>query len=591
MKMNKITSHRGPDRTSFWLDDGVSLGHNRLSIIDLSEGANQPMEDGAGDCIIVFNGEIYNFKELKKELSSVYEFKTKSDTEVILAGYKVWGKEVVNHLNGIFAFTIWDKKDRSFFSARDHMGVKPFYYVWQNQKFIFSSEIKGLLEYPINRILNKKAFNAYMRVLYVPEPETIIDGIHKLPPGSWLYLKNGKIEIKTYWKPEIQEKKWNYADAKNETLAVVEKAAQRQLLADVPVGVYLSGGIDSSAVLASVSRVKKNVKTFSIGFDIEEEEGKEKFNRDFELAKETAKYFGADHHPLTIGISDVANTLEETIGSLNDIISNPTALPMMHLSRFAKKEVIVVLSGDGGDELFGGYERYRLSVISDMVRAIPGVRFIGNYSQKVKKLLTSPGVDRLELFEFEKDTKLSRVLNKKYMQSAETLKTQFKKYDEGAKDGTDRLMITDIRSWLPDQALGLGDAMSMANAVEDRVPLLDREVVDFALSLPRGFKVNPFGTKIILKDAFRKELPEILFRQPKRGWFSPGAKWMRRREVSDIFREVLSKDYYPPTSGLFDWDNVEKMLNDHIEKREYNLTILWAILTFQIWMRKYKVIL
>ncbi len=587
--MSSSIFHRGPDASGVFTDIGISLSHRRLSVIDLSTSANQPMQDVDRDLIIVYNGEIYNFAEIKNELKSDYEFKTKSDTEVILAGYKKWGKDVVSRLNGIFALAIWDRRNQSLFCARDHMGVKPFYYSWDNSKFIFASELKAILEHDIKRKLNLKAFNEYLRILYVPEPDTMIEGINKLPPGSYLYLKDKNLEIKKYWSPKNVGKAWLYDEAKQAVHDTVSSAVVRQLVADVPVGIYLSGGIDSSAVLSAVSKAKKNVKTFSIGFDLDEDEEKDKFNRDFDLAGETAKYFGAEHHPLLITASDVAHTLEETISSIDDPISNPTAIPMIHLSHFAKRKVSVVLSGNGGDELFGGYDRYRLSVISDLSQKLPGIGLVSKFSDKIKKLQTHQGLDRLVLFEFEKDKNLKKIINTKYFSGVDEVKNHFRKYTGAALDGTDDLMLADISSWLPDQALTLGDKMSMRNSLEERVPLLDREVVDLALSLPRDYKVDAFNMKKVLKDAFRKDLPEILFREPKRGWFSPGAKWLRRKEILDLVKNVLRKDYHEGTNDLFDWGAVEKMLGDHVEKKQYNLTILWAILTFQIWARAYKI--
>ncbi len=585
--MSGTITHRGPDVSGFFCDEGISFGHNRLSIIDLSSLANQPMSDDTGNLVLVFNGEIYNYQDLKKELFNEYNFKTQSDTEVILAGYKKWGSKVVTKLNGIFSFAIWDKKQKKLFCARDHMGVKPFYYYWDGEKFIFASEIKSILDHNVPRVLDMDAFNEYLRVLYVPEPRTMILGINKLSPGHTITLVGGRLSVDLYYKPQLEVKDSGYTDAKEKLKRVVEEAVERQLVADVPVGVYLSGGIDSSVVLSSVSKVRKNVKTFSIGFDLEEDEEKEKFNFDFKLAEQTAKYFGSEHYPMTIGAKDVADSLEDIIGSIDDPVSNPTAIPMAHLSRFAKKEVTVSLSGNGGDELLGGYERYRMSRRADLIDKIPGAKYF--LPNKIKKAVEMSALDRLVQFEFEKDHRLSKVVNDKYLKPISEIRKTFQKYIPDSLDKTTDLMFADLVSWLPDQALSLGDKMSMFGSLEERVPFLDREVVDLAMSFPINFKVGPFKTKKILKDAFRDELPNFLFVQPKRGWFSPGAKWIRRKEIEAIFRRVLSDGYYANTAPLFNWSAVDDMLNKHISKEDYNLTILWAIMTFQVWARKYNI--
>lgn len=587
--MNDCLSYRGPDTSGVFAEEGMTLAHRRLSIIDLSPLGNQPMHDRKNECVITFNGEIYNFKELREELSAYYEFKSQSDTEVILAGYKKWGKDVVHHLNGIFAFAIWDKDKKSLFCARDHMGVKPFYYFWDGSRFMFASEIKAILAHDIKRVLNRESFNRYMRVLYAPEPETMIQGVSKLPPGSTLYLQGRSLIVERYYTKALHTKDFAYHDAVEEVRLSIEDASARQLVSDVPVGVYLSGGIDSSVILSSVSKVKKNVKTFSIGFDLHDGEESEKFNRDFNLARETSKHFGAEHHAVTLSVTDIADSLVETIGHMDDPISNPTALSMAYLSKFARKEVTVVLSGNGGDELFGGYERYRLSVIADTLRSIPGSSVLGYMSEKAKKLLTPPGISRIQLFEFEKDAQLNTVIAPHYFSPSSSVENFFEVYSTHEKDFTDEFMLIDQKSWLPDYALLLSDKMSMKHSIEERVPLLDRKVVELSQSIPRSYKVDMFGTKKILKDAFRAELPEQLFREPKRGWFSPGAKWLRRKEVLSIVSEILSPEYYGGTKDLFNWVELEKMLQRHIDKKEYNLTILWAILTFQIWAKRYNI--
>jgi asparagine synthase (glutamine-hydrolysing) len=581
-KMNACLAHRGPDALGVFVEPGITLSHRRLSIIDLSQAANQPMLDESGELVIIFNGEIYNYKELKQELDHEYYFRTLSDTEVILAGYKKWGKDVSRRLNGIFAFAIWDKKNKELFCSRDHLGVKPLYYYWDGKKFIFASELSAILLHDIPTKLNLDAFNKYMRVLYAPEPHSMVENIFKLPPGSNLSFKDGRLEVETYYSPSYEPKKWTYKEACEQVYKTVHEAVSRQLVADVPVGIYLSGGIDSSAVLAAASKVKKDINTFSVGFELDQDEEPEKFNTDFNLAKEISAHFGATHHPLVITAKDVSENLEKILGMFDDPISNPTSVSMYFLSRFTKDQATVVLSGEGGDELFGGYERYRLSVRADLLGKIPFLKFF--LPRRVREVIGMSSLDRLAKFEFEKDHRLSKVVSKRAFQPMGEVIQSFSKYVRGSNN-TEALMMADLGSWLPDQALLLADKMTMRGSLEGRVPLLDTEVVNLSMSLPLKYKVDIFRTKKILKDAFKKDLPPILFSQPKRGWFSPGAKWLRRPEIQKVARKIISREYYAGTAELFDWSGVEQMLNDHIEKKEYNLTILWAIMSFQVWAK------
>ena len=595
---NKVTSmmqtltHRGSNADGVFVDDGVSLAHNRLSIIDLSAEANQPMFDNKEELVIIFNGEIYNFQELKTELEQEYEFKTKSDTEVLLAGYRKWGEDVVNKLNGMFAFAIWDKRNEEIFCARDHAGIKPFYYFWDGERFIFASEMKAILKHNIPRTLNGDAFNYYMRELYVPEPMTMVKSVYKLPPKHILTLKGKNLSVMAYDDPVTEDKSLSYKETKNILREKVIEAVGRQLVSDVPVGVYLSGGIDSSAVLFSMTQFSKNIETFSVGFDLGDGEESDKFNKDFELAKKTAEFYGTKHNSLLVSAKDASNFFEEAVAQCDDPISNPTVIAMMLLAKFAKSKVDVVLTGSGGDELFGGYDRYRIALAASYYKKLPKfLRSVGNMHKRISKLDYGSEIDLFAQLLFEKDGKLSKVM------SASVFKpdTHIKKYFQDKyislcnSDPASCFMMVDQKSWLPDYFFLLSDRMSMASALEERVPLMDKELMAFSNVVPRSYKLDLFKTKKILKDAFRNDLPDFLFDQPKRGWFSPGAKWFRNPDFEKFARKVLSKDYYKGTESLFNWHEVEDMLNKHISKEKYNLTILWAILTFQVWARKYQI--
>ncbi len=593
-KMNQITSHRGPDATGVFLDDEISLGHNRLSIIDLSEKANQPMHSFDNKQIIIFNGEIYNFKELKNELQN-YPFKTESDTEVILAAYKKWGNGCVKKFNGIFAFAIWDNEKKELYIARDHIGVKPLYYHNDGGKFIFSSEIKGILEHGIERVLDMEAFNHYLRVLYVPEPLTMFKGIYKFPPASFGIFKNGNLKITHYWAIEnLDYLKESKDFIKKELQEKVFESVKKQLISDRPLGIYLSGGIDSSVVLDSVSRIRNNIDTFSVGFDLREEEERDKFNQDFYLARKTAKFYNTNHHEVLLSPQDVLDIFEKTVYHLDEPISNATAVSMMKLAEFAKSNADVILGGDGGDELFGGYDRYRLSLISSYYQKIPGIlrKIVASLAsnERLKKLNLPAGIDRFALFMFQKDKILQKVIRGNIL-TRQTYDFFRKKYFSAKTNRKfeELFMNTDRRSWLVDESLMMTDKMSMSFGLEARVPLLDKELVEFAWRIPLKYKVSMFNTKIILKESFRGRIPDFLFNQPKRGWFSPAAKWLRHPKIYAMVKDALSRNYYKETAPLFKWDNLEKVLKDHHDRKEYNLTILWAILIFQTWAKQYNI--
>jgi len=453
-EMDQMISYRGPDARGVFTDRSVSLGHNRLSIIDLSPEANQPMVDNRKELVIVCNGEIYNFQELKGELEGDYEFKTKSDTEVILAGYRKWGKGVVERLNGMFAFAIWDKRDRSLFCARDRAGIKPFYYLWNGKKFIFASELKAILAHDVQRILNKEAFNHFLRVLYVPEPMTMIKGIYKLPPSHTLTLKNGGISVKEYGLLVSERFDLTYSEAVQAVREKVIESVERHLVADVPIGLYLSGGVDSSTVLYAMSRFRKGIKTFSMGFDLEDEREQIKFNHDFELAGRTAAFFGSDHYPFRVSTLDVVATLEEVATHNSDPISHPTAAAMLLLAKFARQEVSVVLNGSGGDELFGGYERYRLALAASYYKKLPEiVRKVGNLYGKVAKLEYGSIGDLFARFMFEKDERLASVISPSILSKDTAVKAHYEDHylsKCGTNDPATCLMEVDRQSWLPE---------------------------------------------------------------------------------------------------------------------------------------------
>lgn len=599
LKMNQVTSHRGPDSSGHFCSDDISLGHNRLSIIDLSDEAGQPMHSFDGKEVIVFNGEIYNFQELKKELQG-YPFKTKSDTEVILAAYKKWGRECVKKLDGIFAFAIWDREKKEIFLARDHLGVKPLYYFLSGGRFVFSSEIKAILQHNVPREIDKRALSSYFHLLYSLAPLTIYKNIFKVPPAHFttFSIKSGDLKVEKYWdlnKIEI-DKKISKNEAKKRLRILASGAVKKQMISDRPIGVFLSGGIDSTLVAALVKKhTSEKIKTFSVGFDVEDQN--EKFNFDFNMARRVSKDFDTDHHELMIAAKDVLGVLEKVAWHMDEPISNHTQPMTYLLSKLAKEKVAVVLGGDGGDEIFGGYPRYRYNLMLDYYQKLPVFlrrafldKAVARYKHRdtlSQKLDTPSGVERYLLFMSQKDANINKIIRKDFLEDdwfLKKLKEDYGKTDFKTQNG--QMMYSDLKNWLAEESLMRSDKTTMAFGLEERVPLLDKNLVEFGFSLPDSHKLGFIDYKKILKEAHRDYLPDYVINAPKRGWFTPAAKWLRT-DLKDFAYEILSESYCPATKEFFDFKELEKALNDHISKKKYNLPLIWSVMSFQMWYKNF----
>lgn len=602
LKMNQLTRHRGPDKTDFWLGENISLGHNRLSIIDLSPRAGQPMWDAQKQVAIVFNGEIYNFKELKKELETKYKFQSESDTEVILYYYLEYGQDCVKKFNGIFAFAIWDTRNHELFLARDRMGIKPLYYYYDGKHFIFSSEIKGILAHDMARDIDRDAFNLYFQLLYIPEPHTPFTAIKKMPAASYAVLReNNELKIKKYWEVNNFSNLTSFNDTKFQIRDLFRDSVRQQLISDRPVGVYLSGGLDSTAILGAVKEFHNGkVKTFSVGF--KESLNTEKFNADFLLARQTAKYFDTDHMELQIGPEDVLNNLEKIVWHLDEPNFNPTAAAIFLLSKTAKENVAVVLGGDGGDELFGGYPRYYYSYIISLFQKMPrALRSLVNSCLVVagqagfmEKLNLPPDAERVVAFLAQKNNLLARVLNQDIYKPDLALQYIGEKYFSGTRlteDFEKQFMNLDRQSWLVDESLLRTDKMTMAHGLEERVPILDYRLVELAARISTSWKIkilknrpSNFQGKTIWREAVRSYLPPHVLNQKKRGWFTPMAKWLRgglRKPVEEILFSVNQSDQFFNQIGL------KRIWDRHLDGSEYNLNIIWAVVMWRLWYKKF----
>jgi len=602
-RMNQVLAHRGPDGEGFFVDNEISLGHRRLAIIDLSERGKQPMFNEDKKLAIVFNGEIYNFKDLRLRLERQgHKFYSDTDTEVILHLFEEKGLDCVNYLDGIFAFAIYNLNDKSLFLARDHLGIKPLYYYCDpasnggRTRFIFSSEIKAILEHNISREIDGTALSCYFHLPLLFSPKTIYKNVFKLPPAHYLLLKNGRMETKQYWQPKNSDKLRNKAEIKEKVYTLTEVAVRKQLVSDRPLGVFLSGGVDSTAVAALARQLSsEKLKTFAVGFETKEES--EKFNFDFVMARRVSRDLGTEHHEFKISAKDVLAVLEKVAWHMDEPASNHTQAITYLLAQYAKEKAAVVLGGDGGDEIFAGYPRYRLNLLLDWYQKIPASfrkaalnKFIGKVTRKQNldsRLGVGDAVERYLTFMSQKKEKLERIVKKDYIEDswyANCLSERYVKLS-GVKSG-DQLMMMDLENWLPEESLMRTDKTTMAWGLEERVPLLDKSLVELSLKIPVGYKIDFFDTKKIFKNALKSHLPNYVIKAPKRGWFSPMAKWLRT-DLKDFAFEVISPGYCSGTEEFFDFGAARKILEDHIVKKEYNLTLLWSLISFQLWYKNF----
>lgn len=586
-RMNRATAHRGPDGVGLYESEQVTLGHNRLAIIDLSPQGAQPMKNADGSLVITYNGELYNYRELRRELAG-YPFKSESDTEVILAAYARWGIECLKRFNGIFAFALWDTKKKELLLARDPMGVKPLYYIVQDGAVFFSSEIKALLEAGVSRAMNREAFARYMRMTDVVGPDTLLREVKKLPPGYSAIAKAGTLTLTNYWELDITRKERRSARAWEESIrSTLDAAVTRQLVSDRPVGVFLSGGIDSSAVLASVVRAQGSARTYTTRFETGSSGAGEMFNRDAELAVRTAAFFGARHTEITLQNKDIIPLFEQSVWHLDEPSGSATALAQLALARETVRDVAVVLGGDGGDELFGGYARYRLSRSMDLYQKFPrALRERAAAHPMLAKLNTPPGIARLALFHFTKQPDIDRVLTPAFRADHTTQILAERFFSDPGVPFLDALMDAD-RQLLTDGTLLRTDKLPMASGLEARVPLLDLEMLELAAHIPAEQKVGRFVTKTLFKDAMRDRLPAYLFREPKRGWSAPAGLWLQQKEMYGYAKEILSPSYYQPTAQLFDWGGIASILEDHYTHATSHRALIWTLLSFQVWARRF----
>ncbi len=601
-RMGAAIIHRGPDAGGQYFDDYVGLAHRRLSIIDLSPLGNQPMFSSDGRLVIVFNGEIYNFQSLRNDLKrSGYVFRTKTDTEVILALYERHGTDCLQWLNGMFAFALWDTERKTLFLARDRIGKKPLYYYHRGgDRLAFASEIKALLELPgMCRDVEPTALADYLKYLYVPAPKTIYKSISKLLPGHFLVLPmGGEPEIREYWDVDFSaHTDLGYEEAEEALLELVRDSTACRMIADVPLGAFLSGGVDSSAIVALMAGVSRgSVRTCTIGFD-------DKAHDESAYASQVAGQFATEHSEYVVRES-LAGTVALLPKFLDEPFADSSAVPTYHVSRLARQAVTVALAGDGGDESFGGYDKYSIELKEDWVRRnIPGSalatlnRCFQGWShpvaRKARSLTGSALLDPARAFyrtnTFVEDELLVDLL-------ADPVRKACSGYDpalhttrhwermKGA-DHVSCMLYTDLKTYLPDDILVKVDRMSMAHALEVRAPFLDYRIIELAASLPSQWKISGKGKKLILRSTFARFLPRQILDRVKHGFTVPLAAWFRN-ELREMAAEALignsSLDEYLAPAA------VERIWRQHQENSADHGTLLWSLLMFALWQREYQ---
>jgi len=595
---------RGPDNIGFYQNPQIGLVHTRLSIIDLSTAANQPFYSSDGRWILIYNGEIFNYIQIRKDLKEKgYLFRTNSDTEVLLNLWIDQGPVGLKKLNGFFAFAIWDSQSRTLFLARDRLGIKPLYYSISQNYFHFSSEIKGVLPQMSHYELNQEAISIYLMLTYIPAPYTGFKNIHKLPPACWMKVdSSGRFSVNQYWNVySVNDIDYKISDqeAKFEIKEKVENAVQSWLQSDVPTGVFLSGGLDSAVITLSAAKFISGIQSFSIGFR------DEPFYDETNYAQIVADKAGTRHHVISLTTHDLFQILPEVLDYIDEPFADSSALAVSILSREVKKNVTVALSGDGGDELFAGYQKHlaeslilrypwlsSLSFLKCLFDFLPQSRdsFILNRIRQIVRLLSfaqmKPCPRYLQGAAYGNKDILQKVfLNSNLLNSWEEFRSDFCA-SHNFVDLND-VLKADLTMVLPDDMLVKTDRMSMMHALEVRPALLDNHVVEWALKLPINFKLRGSTTKWILREAFKEDLPQEIYHRGKRGFEVPLKKWFLGPLRNKINNEYFEKEFIK-RQNVFNHDALLQLMNSLQKTRSKDAPWwIWSLIVFQHWYKKY----
>jgi asparagine synthase (glutamine-hydrolysing) len=526
-KMTETISHRGPDDSGYYSDKDVSLGHKRLSIIDLA-GGKQPIHNENETVWVVYNGEIYNFMELRNDLIKCgHDFYTKADTEVIVHAYEEYGMGFVNYLRGMFAFALWDLDGKKLVLCRDRLGIKPLYYSFSDGILAFSSEIKSFL-HMVKPEINAKALYRFLALRYNPENDTIIDGISKLMPGNVMVIQNGKANTREYWKLDTGRKGSGSGIGfwKDGVRRVLEESVKMRMISDVPLGAFLSGGVDSSIIVGTMSKFTDNLKTFSVGFDIDE------YN-ELKYARIVSDRFSTDHKEITVNQDMFIKNLDRMAWHMDEPMGDATCIPTYFLSQLARKSVKVVLTGEGSDEIFAGYEKYkkqRMEKLSRIYMKMPGIgRKVLKYPVPQKYRNYAEAVETAGSFYLAPTVIQSDAIEKGISKTglSNDIMSIMNQHVSGSMGLRDMLYL-DIKTWLPEELLMKVDKMTMANSLEARVPYLDHKVIEFSMGIPDKFKIRRNVEKYILRESFRGMLSNTIMNRKKTGFSVPLSEWNRQ---------------------------------------------------------------
>jgi asparagine synthase (glutamine-hydrolysing) len=597
--MNASLQHRGPDDEGYYEDDQASLAMRRLSIIDLHTG-QQPISNESGDIWVVYNGEIYNFQNVRAALEQRgHIFKTQTDTEIIVHAYEEYGDECVTHFNGMFAIALWDARECRLFLARDRLGIKPLYYWAGTDKLVFGSELKALTRHPdVPRQVDLAALDLFLTLEYIPAPRTIYEGVFKLLPGHRLVVEKRKLKITQYWDVPYQPISQSEAECAEILSGLIKESVRLRLISDVPLGAFLSGGIDSSTIVGYMSQsASEPVRTFSIGFE------DDTYN-ELPYAEAVAKHFDTKHH-IEVLKSDHTDLIEQLIAHFDEPFADTSVFPTFLVSKLASREVKVVLSGDGGDELFAGYDTYLAEKLDRYYGRLPRPlrqhvlpKFAGwlppqpakkGLINKVKRMVeggaSDPSLQHVRWMMFLNSSEKNSLYRSDlratlYDQSTTNF---FHDYFEKAScfDRLAQQQYVDVKTYLADDILTKVDRMSMAVSIEARVPLLDYHIVEFALNLPASMKLNGTRTKSILRQAVKGLIPEMVLDKAKEGFSIPMKHWLCT-SLKPMMLDLLSKAAFQK-HGYFDHQVVAGWIQEHLDGRVNHSHRLWALMVFEMW--------
>ncbi|MGE0622641.1 MAG: asparagine synthase (glutamine-hydrolyzing) [Pseudomonadales bacterium] len=608
--MMDLLAHRGPDDRGSFENDRVSLGHLRLSIIDLANG-HQPMVSEDGKLSIVFNGEIYNYREIREDLRKLgHVFRTASDTEVLLHAYRRWGSDALRRFNGMFAFSIWDAERNELFLARDRVGIKPLYYLELNGELLFASETKALLAHPgWSRTINPHHIDDYLRYRYLPGSSGMFDGCRRLPPGHFMTFRNGRTTIQKYWSPPVNtQSPVRTADEWLDGLReVLERSVRRRLITDVSFGAYLSGGVDSSVITAMMANITQApVETFSVGFDYEHDE--------LTLAAETARRLGCHHHQVECRAEDMA-LLPEVVFYSDEPLGDAISIPMYKLSEAAKKAVTVILTGEGADEIFAGYLFHKVihgghlyrkvprlirnGLVNPLARAVPAslmnmlFRYPADLGERGKqkaldflKLIDggSPVGQYHHLISLFDERDLGSIYSSDFVHELSGAEASWVPAVPSAQQPFNAMLETQFDHWLPDNMLLRQDKMSMAHAIEGRVPFLDHEVIEFAYQLPENLRLRGLTGKHLLRQYARSLLPAPTAQRRKMPFYVPVEGYFQHRVFQDMVNDLLS-DESTANRGIFDVSAIRR-LREQMHHGEFMFVKqVFSIMCLETWYR------